>query len=121
MLIQRRGVVGGASPLGRPKFPFRLLSTGILCLGAFLASAWFVRPGSGIDCNRLAPLTVLATVAAFLMSICFRQMATHKERTQRWFLLACLLVAAATLFSDFRYVRRYREVCDQVRQMQRGR
>jgi hypothetical protein len=90
-------------------------------VGAFLASAWFVRPGSGIDCTRLAPLTVLATIAAFLMSICFRQMATHKERTQRWFLLVCLLVAAATLFSDFRYVRRYRGVCDQVRQIQRGR
>lgn len=109
------------APLTRPKFPFRLLSTGILCLGVFLASAWFSRPGGGIDCNRLAPLTVLATVAAFLMSICFRQMGQHKERPQRVFLLVCLLVAAATLFSDFRYVRRYRGICDQVQQMQRGR
>jgi len=65
-------------------------------------------PGPGIDCNRLAPLTILATLAAFLMSICFRQMARHKERSQRWFLGVCLLIAAATLFSDFRYVRRYR-------------
>ena len=73
-----------------------------------------MRPGSGIDCNRLAPLTILATLAAFLMSICFRQMARHKERSQRWFLLVCLLIAAATLFSDFRYVRRYREICDSV-------
>ena len=120
-MIRRGAIVGGTPPLGRPKFPFRLLSTGILCLGAFLASAWFVRPASGIDCNRLAPLTVLATIAAFLMSICFRQMATHKERTQRWFLLVCLLVAAATLFSDFRYVRRYRGFCDEIQQLQRGR
>jgi len=109
------------APLIRPKFPFRLLSTGILCLGVFLASAWFARPGGGIDCNRLAPLTVLATIAAFLMSICFRQMGQHKERAQRVFLLVCLLVAAVTLFSDFRYVRRYRGICDQVQRMQRGR
>jgi hypothetical protein len=103
----------------RPKFPFRLLSTGILSVGALVASAWFTRPEPGIDCNRLAPLTVLATIAAFLMAICFRQMGQHKERSQRWFLLVCLLIAAATLFTDFRYVRRYRGVCDQVEQMQR--
>lgn len=79
-----------------------------------------MRPGSGIDCNRLAPLTILATLAAFLMSICFRQMARHKERSQRWFLLVCLLIAAATLFSDFRYVRRYREICDSVQRQMRS-
>jgi hypothetical protein len=79
------------------------------------ASAWYMRPG-GIDCNHLAPLTVLATVAAFLMSICFRQMARHKEPAQRWFLAVCLLLAAMTLFVDFRYVRRYRGICDLVQQ-----
>jgi hypothetical protein len=89
-------------------------------VGALVASAWFVRPGSGIDCNRLAPLTVLATVGAFLMAICFRQMGQHREKSQRWFLLVCLLLAAATLFIDFRYVRRYRGLCDEVQQMQRG-
>jgi len=78
-----------------------------------------MRPGPGIDCNRLAPLTILATLAAFLMSICFRQMARHKERSQRWFLAVCLLIAAATLFSDFRYVRRYREICDSVQRQMR--
>jgi hypothetical protein len=50
------------------------------------------------------------------MSICFRQMARHKERSQRWFLAVCLLIAAVTLFSDFRYVRRYRELCDSIQQ-----
>ena len=87
-------------------------------MGALAASAWFTRPGSGIDCNRLAPLTVLATVGAFLMAICFRQMGQHKEKSQRWFLVVCLVIAAATLFTDFRYVRRYRGICDQVQQMQ---
>ena len=105
--------------LNRPRFPFRLLSTGILCLGVFLASAWFVRPRAVVDCNVLAPLIVLATIAAFLMSICFRQMGTHKEKAQRWFLVICLLLAAATLFTDFRYVRRYRGFCDEIQQMQR--
>jgi hypothetical protein len=75
-----------------------------------------MRGRSAIDCNRLAPLTILATVAAFLMSMCFRQMARHKERSQRWFLFVCLLIAAATLFTDFRYVRRYRGICDSIRQ-----
>ena len=95
-----------------------MLTTGILCLGALVASAWFTRPGSGIDCNRLAPLTVLATLGAFLMAICFRQMARFTERSARWFLVVCLVMAAATLFTDFRYVRRYRGVCVEVRQMQ---
>lgn len=87
-------------------------------MGALAASAWFTRPGSGIDCNRLAPLTVLATLGAFLMAICFRQMARFKEQSARWFLVACLVMAAMTLFTDFRYVRRYRGVCDEVQQMQ---
>lgn len=91
----------------------------MLCVGVLAASAWFTRPGSGIDCGRLAPLTVLATIAAFLMAICFRQMAQFKERSQRWLLAGCLLLAVVSLFTDFRYVRRYRGICDSVRQMQR--
>ena len=95
-----------------------MLATGILCLGALGASAWFTRPGSGIDCNRLAPLTVLATLGAFLMAMCFRQMAQYKERSSRWFLVVCLVMAAVVLFTDFRYVQRYRGVCVEVQQMQ---
>lgn len=97
------------------------MTTGILCLGALIASAWFTRPEAGIDCNRLAPLTVLATLGAFLMAICFRQMARFKERSSRWFLVVCLVLAAATLFTDFRYVRRYRGVCAEVQHMERAR
>jgi hypothetical protein len=105
--------------LSRPGFPFRLLSVAVLALATAGAAAWFMRPGRGIDCNRLAPLTILATVAAFVMSICFRQMARYKERSQRWFLAVCLLIAAVTLFSSFRYVRRYREICDSIQQQMR--
>jgi hypothetical protein len=59
---------------------------------------------------------VLATLAAFLISICFRQMGRYPDRRSRLVLLGCLLVAAATLFADFRYVRRYRSFCEQLQQ-----
>lgn len=73
-------------------------------------------PAHGINCNHLMPLTVLATLAAFLMALCFRLMGQHTDRTQRWFLAGCLLLAAITLFSNFRYVRRYRGVCTSLQQ-----
>ncbi len=75
-----------------------------------------MRPGPAIDCNKLPPLTILATLAAFIMAICFRQMARHSDRSHRWFLVIWLVIAAATLFADFRYVRRYRDVCDSLQQ-----
>ncbi len=75
-----------------------------------------MRPGAVIDCNRLPPLTILATLAAFNMAIIFRQMGRHPEGLHRWFLLIWLVIAAATLFADFRYVRRYRGVCDSLQQ-----
>ena len=74
-----------------------------------------LRP-SGIDCNELAPLTVLATLAAFLISVCFRLMGRYTDRRSRWFLLACILIAAATIFTNFRYVRHYRGFCEDLRQ-----
>lgn len=80
------------------------------------ASWWYLRPGPAIYCNGLAPLTILATVSAFIMAIIFRQMARHPDRSHRWFLTIWLVIAAATLFADFRYVRRYRDVCDSLQQ-----
>ncbi len=72
-----------------------------------------------VHCDALAPLTVLATLAAFLISICFRQMGRYADKRSRWILLVFLLVAAATLFADFRYVRRYRTFCEQLQQEMR--
>jgi hypothetical protein len=79
------------------------------------ASGWMILQPE-IDCNRLAPLTVLATLAAFLISICFRQMGRYTDKRSRWILLIFLLIAAGTLFEDFRYVRHYRDFCDDLQQ-----
>jgi hypothetical protein len=98
------------------RFPPRVLITGAIALIAAGASAWLIGRSPAIHCDALAPLTVLATLAAFLIAICFRQMSRFSNRSARWFLLICLLIAAATLFTDFRFVRRYRDYCNQLRQ-----
>lgn len=72
-----------------------------------------------IHCDSLAPLTVLATLAAFLISVCFRQMGRYPDRRSRWVLAAWLLIAAGTLFADFRFVRHYRGFCDKLQQQMR--
>jgi hypothetical protein len=97
-------------------FPPRLFSTAVLAVAVAAASEWLMWRHSALYCDRLAPLTMLATLAAFLISICFRQMSKFKEPRQRWFLLVCILIAGAALFSDFRFVRRYRGICDQIQQ-----
>jgi hypothetical protein len=71
---------------------------------------------SAIQCDELAPLTVLATLAAFLISVCFRLMGRYTDRRSRWILAVCLLLAAATIFTNFRYVRHYRGFCEDLRQ-----
>lgn len=91
----------------------------MIALIAAGASAWLMLRSATIQCSSLAPLTVLATLAAFLISICFRQMGRYPDRRARLFLLGCLLIAAATLFADFRYVRRYRDFCDSLQQQMR--
>jgi hypothetical protein len=100
----------------QPPKPSRLLITVGIALITAGGSAWLILRSSAIRCDSLAPLTVLATLAAFLISICFRQMGRFPDRRSRLFLLACLLVAAATLFADFRFVRQYRDFCDQLQQ-----
>jgi uncharacterized membrane protein YfcA len=94
----------------------RLLITGVLAVFTAAASVWLMRSSTAIDCNALAPLTVFATLSAFLISVCFRLMGRFPDRRSRWFLAVCLLIAAGTLFLDFRYVRRYRGFCGDLRQ-----
>ncbi|HEY1809652.1 MAG TPA: hypothetical protein VGG42_13890 [Acidobacteriaceae bacterium] len=43
-------------------------------------------------------------------------MGRFPAKRDRWFLFACVLIAGATLFVNFRYVRKYRTFCDQLRQ-----
>ncbi|HUB18001.1 MAG TPA: hypothetical protein VL990_05160 [Acidobacteriaceae bacterium] len=94
----------------------RIYVTAAIALIAAAASAWLMRRPGGVDCNTLAPLTVLATLAAFVISICFRQMGRFPDKRSRRILLVWLLLAAGTLFADFRYVRKYRTFCDQLQQ-----
>jgi polyferredoxin len=107
---------GAAGP--RPTKRNYIYATGFLTLLAAGASAWMILQPV-IDCNRLAPLTVIATLTAFLISICFRQMGRYPDKRSRWILLLILLIAAGTLFEDFRYVRHYRDFCDQLQQQMR--
>ncbi|MGA7525154.1 MAG: hypothetical protein WBW84_22085 [Acidobacteriaceae bacterium] len=103
----------GGSPR---KYPWRLAIIGGITLLTAIASGWFIYRSPAIYCDSLAPLTVLATLAAFLMSIAFRLMGRFPGKRDRWFLFACVLIAGATLFVNFRYVRKYRTFCDQLRQ-----
>lgn len=96
--------------------PWRVVGTGAVALFTAAASAYLAAGTSAIHCDSLAPLTVLAMLAAFLIPTCFRQLNSYSGRRVRWFLCACLLLAAATLFTDFRFVRRYRGFCGQLRQ-----
>ena len=105
-------------PGARPAKRWRIAVTGAIALIAAGASWWIMRTPE-IHCDSLAPLTVLATLAAFLISICFRQMGRFPDKRSRWILLVCLLVAAGTLFADFRFVRKYREFCDNLQQQLR--
>lgn len=102
------------------RFQWRILVTGVLILLAAGGSIWLMARTRAIECNTLAPLTVLATLAAFFISVCFRQMSRYPDRRSRLFLLAFLLIAAATLFTDFRYVRHNRGLCNELRQQMRS-
>ena len=94
----------------------RIFLVAALALLAAGASWWMMLRSRGIDCNEQAPLTVLATLSAFLISVCFRLMGRYPDRRSRWILLGCLLIAAATIFTNFRFVRHYRGFCEDLRQ-----
>jgi TRAP-type uncharacterized transport system fused permease subunit len=97
----------------------RLLSTIAIAITVAVSSIWLIYRSPSMICARLAPLTILATIAAFLISICFRLMSKFKEKRERWLLFACVLIAATALFADFRFVRHYRDTCDQLQQQLR--
>jgi len=103
-------------PRAQPPKRWRIVVTGVLTILTASASAWLTVGTATLHCDSLAPLTVLATLAAFIISICFRQMSRIPDKRSRWILFVFLLVAAGTLFGDFRYVRKYRDFCDSLQQ-----
>jgi hypothetical protein len=86
------------------------------------ASAWLALGSAGIYCDRLPSVTVCAVLAAFVIALCFRQLARAERAAQKWLLIAALALAGATLFADARFVLKYRRLCsqlqEQIRQMQ---
>lgn len=85
------------------------------------ASAWLALGSRGVYCDRLPPMTVCATLAAFAIALCFRQMDKTRGRMLKWLLGVALLIAGVTLFADARFVLKYRGLCsqlqEQIRQM----
>jgi hypothetical protein len=65
-------------------------------------------------CPELPRLTILATLAAFLIALCFRQLGSAATRAERSVLFFCLALAALTLFADARIVIHYRAGCHAV-------
>ena len=104
-----------------PSIRSRSLVTLLLSVSLAGASVWLAVSGSGIYCDRLPSLTICATLAAFIIALCFRQLARVASRTHAWILSISLMIAAATLFADARYVLKYRGFCsqmqEQIRQM----
>jgi len=65
-----------------------------------------------MPCEQRAPLTVMATLGAFVMAFCFRQFGEGLSRAARNVLIVALLIAAACVFADARFVLRYRAICN---------
>jgi hypothetical protein len=80
-----------------------------------------------MPCEQRPPLTVMATLAAFVIAFCLRQFSgarfaggqssgepsgAARSRASRNLLIAALLIAAACLFADARFVLQYRAICN---------
>ncbi|HEY0785161.1 MAG TPA: hypothetical protein VGD62_04770 [Acidobacteriaceae bacterium] len=92
---------------------------GLLALATLVAAATFslaLPTGPAIDCDRLPALGVLAALAAVLLALCFRGLATAGKRS---LLGASLLLAAASLFAGTAFLVRYRAVCGQLQEQLR--
>ena len=99
-----------------PQFNSRAIVTPVLSLLIATASAWLVFGAEGIYCDRLPSLTICAVLAAFTIALSFRQIPKAAARIQKWLLTAAICIAAATLFTDTRFILKYRGVCSQLQQ-----
>jgi membrane protein implicated in regulation of membrane protease activity len=71
---------------------------------------------TAIYCDRMAPLTVLATLSAFVMALCFRLLGQAVTPARKWQLVAALAISALTIFIDARFVKTHRQFCRQLEQ-----
>ncbi len=99
--------------------PRKLYLSGLVALLFAAGSVWCICTAIS-PCQYLTPLTILATLSAFLISVCLRQMGRNPQRTIRFYLLGCMIVAAVTLVVDFHYVRSHRAVCGTPQWMQQS-
>jgi hypothetical protein len=63
-------------------------------------------------CEERAPLTVVATLAAFVIAFCFRSVSAVDTRTGKVMLIVALVITSACLFADARFVLEYRAICN---------
>jgi hypothetical protein len=97
---------------------FKSGSTGTIALSLIIAgaSAWMGLGANGIYCDRLPSMTIMATLAAFVIALCFRLFARAATRAQKVQLAIALIIAAGALFADVRFVLKYRGICGQLQQ-----
>lgn len=82
-----------------------------------MGSATLLMNPHSMPCEQRAPLTVMATLAAFVIAFCIRQFGSGQSgspisRTSNILLIAALLIAAICLFADARFVLEYRDICN---------
>lgn len=100
-------------PQNKPQRYTRAIITLIFSVMIAGTSGWLALGSAGFYCDRLAPLTICATLAALMIALCFRQV-PHVGKAQRWVFAAALLVSVAALFADARFVLQYRSVCAEL-------
>jgi hypothetical protein len=97
-----------------PRLKSGTLGVLVLALLTAGASASLGVGGNAIECERLAPLAVLAVLSAFVVALCFRILARSTTTMQRWQLAVALVLAGASLFINARFIRSYRGPCNQI-------
>jgi hypothetical protein len=97
----------------RLRSPFATLGLAVLLAAG---SAYMVLTRPELPCEKRAPLGVLAMLAAFLIALGFRQLASSPGTAQTRILILCLMLSAVALFADVNYVVRHRSFCNQVQQ-----
>jgi hypothetical protein len=71
---------------------------------------------NAIYCERLAPLGVLAALAATMIALCFRALSRTRQRRT---LTAALVLSSISLFASARFLARYHSACGTLEQQLR--